>query len=61
MSRPKLTVAVADHDLNQALISGQVTCDSLDLEVVWELEDGERHARMLRDAAFDACEFSFAN
>src|SRR5229473_530508 len=25
------------------------------------LVDGERHRRMLRDGAFDACEFSFAN
>jgi len=56
-----LTLAVADHDLNQALISGQVRCEGLDLEVVWDIEDGERHARMLRGAAFDACEFSFAN
>jgi len=61
MSRPALTIGLADHDLNRALIDGQVEAPDLDLTLVWDLEDGERHARMLRDGAFDACEFSFAN
>jgi len=61
VSAPRLTLACADHDLNQALISGQVACEGLELDVAWEIEDGERHARFLRDGAFDACEFSFAN
>jgi 4,5-dihydroxyphthalate decarboxylase len=38
-----------------------VASDELDLEIVWDIEDGQRHARMLREGAFDACEFSFAN
>jgi 4,5-dihydroxyphthalate decarboxylase len=61
MARLTLSVGLADHDLNRALIDGQVKSDDLDLDVVWHLEDGERHARMLKDGAFDACEFSFAN
>lgn len=60
-SRLKLVLGCADHDLNHALIDGAVPSSDLDLEVVWDLADGERHRRMLRDGAFDACEFSFAN
>lgn len=61
MSKPRLTVALADHDLNHALIDGRVASSDLDLEIVWDIEDGQRHSRMLRASAFDACEFSFAN
>lgn len=61
MARPRVTVAIADHDLNHALIDGRVQSKDLELEIVWDIEDGERHARMLREGAFDACEFSFAN
>lgn len=61
MVKPRLTLALADHDLNQGLLSGRVTSSDLDLEIVWDIEDGQRHARMLREGAFDACEFSFAN
>ena len=60
-SRLKLVLGCADHDLNHALIDGAVPSNDLELEVVWDLADGERHRRMLRDGAFDACEFSFAN
>ena len=60
-SRLTLVLGCADHDLNHALIDGAVRASDLDLQVVWDLADGERHRRMLRDGAFDACEFSFAN
>lgn len=59
-AQSKLVLAVADHDLNHALIDGAVRSDALDLTVVCDLEDGQRHARMVQ-GAFDACEFSFAN
>ena len=61
MAKPRLTLALADHDLNHALIDGRVRASDLELEIIWDIEDGQRHARMLRDGAFDACEFSFAN
>ena len=60
-SRLKLVLGCADHDLNHPLIDGAVRSSDLDLEVVWDLADGERHRRMLRDGAFDACEFFFAD
>src|SRR6266542_4310457 len=59
-SHPSLTLAVADHDLNRPLIDGTVRADDLALQIVWDREDGQRHAQMLQ-GAFDACEFSFAN
>lgn len=61
MSASKLVLGVADHDLNRPLIDGTVRPADLALEVVWQYEDGERHRRMIRDAAYDACEFSFCN
>jgi 4,5-dihydroxyphthalate decarboxylase len=61
MANPKLVLGVADHDLNRPLIDGQVRSRDLDLDVVWEVEDGERHRRMIRDGAYDACEFSICN
>ena len=61
VSRLKLVLGVADHDLNRALIDGAVCPSDMELQVVWDLEDGQRHGRMLHDGAFDACEFSFAN
>jgi 4,5-dihydroxyphthalate decarboxylase len=61
VSKPKLTLGVADHDLNRPLIDGEVGPADFDLDVVWQYEDGERHRRMIRDRAYDACEFSFCN
>jgi 4,5-dihydroxyphthalate decarboxylase len=60
-SRLELVLGCADHDLNHPLIDGAVGSSDFALEVVWDLADGQRHRRMLRDGAFDACEFSFAN
>jgi 4,5-dihydroxyphthalate decarboxylase len=61
MSKPKVKLGVADHDLNRPLIDGQAKAPDLDLEIVWDVEDGERHTMMARHGAFDACEFSFGN
>lgn len=61
MARPKLTLAVADHDLNRPLIDGSVRPQGLELEIVHGTDDGARHAAMLREGAFDASEFSLAS
>ena len=61
MANPRLILAIADHDLNHALIDGQVASDDFDLDIHWDLDDGVRHRRMLREGAFDACEFSLAS
>ena len=61
VAKPRLVVGVADHDLNRPLIDGTVRADDLDVQVVADLEDGQRHRVMIREGAFDACEFSFAN
>jgi 4,5-dihydroxyphthalate decarboxylase len=58
MSKPRLTIGVADHDLNQALITGEVESPDFALDVQAGNEDGERHRRMLHERAFDACEFA---
>lgn len=58
MPKPRLTLGVADHDLNQALISGEVQSPDFALDVQAGNEDGERHRRMLHERAFDACEFA---
>jgi 4,5-dihydroxyphthalate decarboxylase len=56
--KPRLTLGVADHDLNQALITGEVASPDFALDVQAGYEDGERHRRMLHERAFDACEFA---
>src|SRR5688572_29031972 len=61
VSKTKLVLGVADHDLNRPLIDGEVHSPELDLDIVWQPEDGERHRRMLREGAYDACEFSICN
>jgi 4,5-dihydroxyphthalate decarboxylase len=61
VSKTKLVLGVADHDLNRPLIDGEVQSPDLDLDIVWQPEDGERHRRMIREGAYDACEFSICN
>jgi 4,5-dihydroxyphthalate decarboxylase len=57
----RVSVGLADHDLNRALIDRTVRPDRLELGIRSDLEDGERHTRMLRHGEFDACELSLAN
>jgi 4,5-dihydroxyphthalate decarboxylase len=57
----RVSVGLADHDLNRALIDKSVGVDRLELAVRSDLEDGERHTRMLRHGEFDACELSLSN
>jgi 4,5-dihydroxyphthalate decarboxylase len=56
--KPRLILGVADHDLNQALITGEVESPDFALDVQAGYEDGERHRRMLHEHGFDACEFA---
>jgi 4,5-dihydroxyphthalate decarboxylase len=58
MPKPRLVLGVADHDLNQALITGAVESPDFELDVQSSAEDGERHRRMLHEHAYDACEFA---
>jgi 4,5-dihydroxyphthalate decarboxylase len=61
MSEPVIRIGLADHDLNRAIIDGVIKPEGFAFDVRCDLEDGERHARMLGEREFDACEFSFAN
>ncbi len=57
-SGPKLRLAIADHDLNTALIDGTVKPEGFELEIAHSQDDGALHS-LLRDGKVDACEYSF--
>jgi 4,5-dihydroxyphthalate decarboxylase len=52
-----LTLSCGTYDINQGLITGDVAPQGIDLTVITAASP-ERHWRMVRDAEFDACEFS---
>ena len=52
-----LTLACGTYDINQALISGAVEPQGIELSVI-TAPSPERHWRMVRGAEFDVCEFS---
>jgi 4,5-dihydroxyphthalate decarboxylase len=52
-----LTLACGTYDINQALISGDVVPQGIELTVI-TAPSPERHWRMVRGAEFDVCEFS---
>src|SRR3954469_16556499 len=54
----RLRLALADHDLNTALIDGTVKAEGFELEITHSTDDGALHA-LLRDGTVDACEYSF--
>lgn len=57
-SRIQLTIACDEFDIVRPLIDGTVKADGLDLVFVTQLTVPERHAGMLKDRAFDVCEFN---
>ena len=56
-----LSLACGEYDRTQALLDGRVRADGLDLRLVPMSNAFERHARMLRDQAFDVCELSMSS
>jgi 4,5-dihydroxyphthalate decarboxylase len=57
--RPRVRLAIADHDLNRALIDGRVRPEGIELDITSGTDDGALHA-LLREGAVDACEYSMA-
>jgi 4,5-dihydroxyphthalate decarboxylase len=56
----RLTLGCGDYDINQALISGEVRIQGVDL-VALTMSSPERHWRLVRHHEFDICELSMAS
>ena len=54
----KLTLACGDYEIIQALKSGAVQPDGIELNVLTDMDSSSRHWRMLRNEEFDVCELS---
>lgn len=59
MSKLRLTLSCEDYDRTRPLISGAVSPDGIDLNVIC-LNNPERHTRMMQGLEFDICELSTA-
>jgi len=58
-SHHSITLSCGDYDINQALATGEVRPQGMDLTVLL-LPSPERHARMALHREFDVCELSMA-
>lgn len=56
----KLTVACDPFDSVRALMDGTLPTPGMALDFVTDLTNPERHARMVRDLAFDVCELNIS-
>ena len=59
-NRDRLTIALGDYDINQALIDGSVQPEGVELVPI-VLKSPERHWRMTNGMEFDVCELSLAS
>jgi 4,5-dihydroxyphthalate decarboxylase len=61
LARLSLSLACGEYDRTRALLDGRIKPDGIDLRLVPMSNAFERHARMLRDQAFDVCELSMSS
>ncbi len=60
-ARLRLTLACGDYDIVSALKERAVEADGIELALLTHMDAGTRHARMIRDRAFDVSELSLSS